>query len=273
MPPDDHQVRQLNFNMRPMGERAAVGVRRAAAFLGISERVLEQGLPRSLTLGKAVKMQFLPDPFPEDHVAELADNWRSWITGNALRELDQFLSLYLDDAYDFVQQAKVYSGVHAANFQWNRIDRQTNVADKYRDVLSAMEAFDGVHVERHDCLVTLSKVRNCLSHDLGIVTPKRAGGQPLTVRWISLKVRVEQGDSVFVLNELNDIADLQLDPELESLVSVQVVTAEKAFAVGEHARFSADELLEICLFYQMVFDEAGRALDQFVRESGVDLDG
>ena len=79
--------RVLNFDINGLQQRAYVGVRRAAAFLGMSERFIEGEFPRSLTLGQSIKRQFLPDPFPEETVPELRENWRAWITGNALREL------------------------------------------------------------------------------------------------------------------------------------------------------------------------------------------
>ncbi|MBN4667224.1 hypothetical protein HUS70_16860 [Pandoraea nosoerga] len=273
MPDAKPVVRQLNFDLRSMQEKAELGVRRAAAFLGISERMLEQELPRSLTLGRAVRSQFLPDPIPEEAVDGLRENWRAWITGNALRELDQFLSLYLDAAYDFVQQAKVYSGEHAPNYVWRRIDGQTNVADKYRDVLTAMGAFDGVHIERHDCLETLSKARNCLSHDLGIVTPKRVTDGVLSVRWISIQTVMEQSDRAIVLDDLDAIEDLQLNPEEESHLKIWVVLKKREFAVGDHMHFTPDELLQLCLFYRIVFSEVGKTLTDFVRRSGVPFQG
>lgn len=268
MPPVE---RVLNFDILGMQQRAYVGIRRAAAFLGLSERFLEGDFPRSLTLGQSIKLQFLPDPFPAEAEPELRENWRSWIVGNSLRELDQFLSLFLDDAYDIVQQAKLVSGESPPNFQWRRLERITNVADKHFRVLDASGLFDGPHLDDQRCLVSLSLARNCLSHDLGIVTPKRATNGQLTVRWLALRTIVQQGDKTFVMEDQN--MPFQLDPNgPNGSVLVRVEAVEKSYLEGDPMRFSPDDLLGICLFYQMVIDRVAQALAEYAKACGVVFD-
>lgn len=251
-----------------MQQRAYVGVRRAAAFLGISERMLESEFPMSLTLGRGIKRQFLPDPIPAELVPELRENWRTWVTGNALRELDQFLSLYLDDAYDITERAKIIAGDLPPHHVWNRIDRTTNVAEKHRRVLEAANRFADAHVEDQSCLASLSGARNCLAHDLGIITPKRATDGELMVRWLALRTVIEQGETVTVLDD----ADFPFtnDPDGgDARVLVHIVFAERRFAVGDHIVFTPDDLLGICLFYNIVIDRVAQALTDYATECGV----
>ena len=260
--------RVLNFDLNGMQQRAYVGVRRAAAFLGVSERMLEKDFPTSLTLGHSIKRQFLPDPIPEEMVPELRESWRTWVTGNALRELDQFLSLYLDEAYDITEQAKMVAGELPPHHEWKRIDRITNVAEKHRRVLEAAGRFAAPHVEDQTCLVSLSAARNCLAHDLGIVTPKRATDGVLTVRWLALRTIIEQGDRVVVLDEQD--FPFETDPESgDAHVLIRVEIDERQFAVGDHIVFIADDLLGICLFYQIVIDRVAQALADYATACGV----
>jgi hypothetical protein len=259
--------RVLDFNLNAMQQRAYVGVRRAVAFLGMSERFLEGEFPRSLTLGRNIKRQFLPDPLPEGDVPELREAWQTWIIGNALRELDQFLSLYLDEAFDKMQQAKLVSGEHPPHYQWQRVDGITNVADKHRRVLEAANRFERPHDEDHACLVSLSRVRNCLSHDLGIVTPKRVTDGILTVRWLAFVMVFEQGEQAFIADEAS--FPPPFDPEQEALFNIRVEIAERRFAVGDHIFFSPDDLLGICLFYQIVIDRVAQAVAEYAQECGV----
>lgn len=260
--------RILNFDINGMQQRAYVGIRRSAAFLGMSERFIEGEFPRSLTLGQNVKRQFLPDPFPEEAVSELRDNWRAWITGNALRELDQFLSLFMDDAFDITQQAKLVAGEYPPSHQWQRIARITNVADKHRRVLEAASRFHEPHTEDQSCLISLSHARNCLSHDLGIVTPKRAKNGLLTVQWLDLRTIIEQGDKTFILEEQK--LPFSLDPDgPEGRVLVRVEKTERRFALGDHIWFTPDDLLGICLFYQMVIDRVAQGVADHAQECGV----
>lgn len=61
----DHQPqrRLLNIDIGGMLQRAKTGVVRAAAFLGVSEHVLEQELPSSLNLGGASDCNSCRTPF------------------------------------------------------------------------------------------------------------------------------------------------------------------------------------------------------------------
>lgn len=266
---DERQVvRMLDFNIRGIQERAYAGVRRAAGFLGLSERYLEGEFPRSLTLGHGIKRQFLPDPLPEGLASQLRDEWRTWVIGNALRELDQFVSLYFDETHHIVQQAKLVSGEHAPDHEWKGIDRHTNAGDKHRWVLEDANRYSGPHLEDQDCLRSLSFARNCLSHDLGIVTARRATDGALTVRWLALRTIVQQGESEVVL-EASDFPIKTDETGPEARVSVRVDKKEKRFAIGEHVRLTPDDLLDICMFYQMVIDRVAAAVGDYAQECGV----
>jgi len=260
--------RVLHFNINGLQQRARTGARRAAAFLGMSERFLEGEFPSSLTLGRSIKRQFLPDPLPPEFVPELRANWRDWIVGNALRELDQFLSLFLDDAFDIVQQAKLVSGENPPAHSWRRLDRITNVAEKHRRVLEAAGRFIAPHVDDHDCLATLSQARNCLAHDLGVVTPKRTLDGALTVRWLGFQTILEQGSTSTVLEDVD--FPFQVDPEgPQPQILIKVVKVERSFSVGDHINFSPDDLLGICLYYQMIIDRVALAIAEYARDCGV----
>jgi hypothetical protein len=152
------RVRRLHFDFAGMQQRALVGVRRAAAFLGLSERYLEGEQPRSLTLASSlITHQFLPDPIPDDLAAELKSAWRAWIIGNAIRELDQFLSLFMDEAFDVVEQTRIVRGDAPLNHSWKRISGETNVAKKHQLVLRAANLFTDVHRMDYECLSSLSR--------------------------------------------------------------------------------------------------------------------
>lgn len=259
---------QLVLDIHGMQQRAYLGVRRAAAFLGISERMLEGELPRSLTLGRHFRQQFLPDPIPEEAIPELKESWRTWIVGNALRELDQFLSLYLDESFDITEFAKMENGERPHDHEWKRIDKTTNVAAKHRRVLEAANRFVAPHIDDHACLFSLSDARNCLSHDLGIVTPKRAKDGLLSVRWLGLRHTVRQGDLSIYLEEAD--MPFQPDPENgEASYCVRVEIVERSFTVGDHITLTPDDLLGICLFYNMVIDRVAQALTDYTVECGI----
>jgi hypothetical protein len=260
--------RELHIDIGGMQQRARLGIRRAAAFLGLSERFLEEPLPRSLTLGRSIRRQFIADPLPEEIVAELRSSWRSWIIGNALRELDQFLSLMLDEAFDNVQAARIVAGDEPPEYQWRRIDRVTNVAQKHRAVLVAAGKFDGPHVEDQNCLLSLSNARNCLAHDLGRVTAKRVIDGVMRVQWLALQTVLRQGDKTTILDDVEVPFALDEDGP-DGQVEIHFHIAERPFAEGELVDFTPDELLGICLFYNIVIDRVCCTLADHAREAGV----
>lgn len=256
--------RQLSIDIGGMQERAHVGVRRAAAFLGFSEHFLAQDTPASLSLGNG-RVQLLPTPLPAELREEIRPNYRDWIIGNALRELDQFLSLAADEAWDIVEAVRVAVGQHPPAHEWRRIDRVTNVSEKHRTVLESIQGFEAPHVEDNACLASLSAVRNCLSHNLGIVDERRAANGVLVAMWLAVRIQLNAGGVVTVLD--NDT--LPLDAPEGGTLEVRVIVKEKVFPVGTHVTFTPDELMEICLFFNMVIDRFCLAIEAFAKAAGI----
>src|SRR5215213_5828696 len=81
----------VNLSLPAIQEHAYIGVNRAAAFLGLVEKITENDIPRSLSLGTTIKLQLIPDPISDDLADEIRASFRTWVIGNALKELDQFL--------------------------------------------------------------------------------------------------------------------------------------------------------------------------------------
>jgi len=174
----------------------------------------------------------------------------------------------LDEAFDMVQKARLVSGESPPHYQWKRIDRQTNVAEKHKLVLAEAKRFAGNHIDDQDCLVSLSNARNCLSHDLGIVTQKRLTNGCLAVCWVAIRTLIQQGDKTIDLDTIG--FPFELDPNgPDGLLLAKVEITEKTFALGEHLSFTSDDLLGICFFYQMVIDRVTQGVQKYAQDSGV----
>lgn len=53
---------------------------------------------------------------------------------------------------------------------------------------------------------------------------------------------------------------IQLDPNgPDAIVVAKIEFSEKIFAIGDHIRFTPDELLGTCLFYQLVIYRVSEA--------------
>jgi hypothetical protein len=259
--------RLLRFDIGGIQDRALRGVRRAVAFVGLTERYLEGELPRSLSLDGNFPLRMLPDPIPDELANELGSEFRQWVLRNALRELDQFLSLMLDQCWDIVEAGRIVAGHRPANYEWQRIDRQTNVAAKHRRVLEGAGRYDGPHADDNVSLVTLSSARNWISHNLGVIDVRRAPAGSMRIRWVRIQTEMMVGDRVYVLEELE--LPFQLPDDQEGIVQIRFVSEEREFGVGEVVTFSPAELLHIAFAYKMIIDRVCLAMVEYSREAGV----
>lgn len=243
------------------------GPLRAAAFLGLAERFLEGDLPRSLGIGGNMQIALLPDPVPDEMAAELGPEFRHWVISNSLRELDQFLSLMLDECWDMVEACRIVAGQRPPNYQWQRIDRQTNVAEKHRLVLEAAGRFAAPHLDDNEFLATLSNARNCISHNLGVVDARRAPSGSLTVRWLCFRTAIVTSDAVYFMDDVE--LPFEVPGEEGGEVRLEVVIAEREFALGERIIVTPHELMQIALLYQMIVERVVGAMVEHAREAGV----
>lgn len=240
---------------------------RAAAFLGLAERFLEGELPRSLSVDGNIQIRLLPDPISDELAAELVPEFRHWIISNALRELDQFLSLMLDECWDIIEACRIVVGEQPTNYVWQRIDMQTNVAIKHRRVLEATGKYAGPHIEDNAYLETLSNARNCISHNLGVVDARRAPNGSLTIRWLRFRTKIVQGENVYFMDEVQ--LPFQLPGDEEGSVQLEVAVAERQYQLADRVTISPHELLQIALLYQMIIDRLVMAMQERAREAGV----
>jgi hypothetical protein len=220
-----------------------------------------------LSLGGNIQIRMLPDPIPDELAAELGPEFRHWIISNALRELDQFLSLMLDECWDMVEAARIVAGEQPANYQWQRIDMQTNVAAKHRRVLEAAGKYAPPHIDDNDYLETLCGARNCIAHNLGVVDERRAPDGSMRMRWLHFRIQIAQGAQVYVLEDIE--LPFQLPGEEEGRVQADVVVVQREFQLGERVTVAPRELLQIALLYQMIIERLAVAIRDRAKEAGV----
>lgn len=243
------------------------GPLRAAAFLGLAERFLERELPRSLGIGGNMQITLLPDPVPDELAAELGPEFRHWIISSCLRELDQFLSLMLDECWDMVEACRIVAGKQPPNYQWQRIDRQTNVAEKHRLVLEAAAKLAAPHIDDNEFLATLSNARNCIAHNLGVVDARRAPNGSMIVRWLRFRTAIETADAVYFMDDVE--LPFKVPGEEGGMVRLDVVIAEREFARGDRIIVTPHELMQIALLYQMIIERIVGVIAEHAREAGV----
>ncbi len=264
-PPGQQTTLEINFGK--LKEMSALGVRRAAAFLGIglnSTNTLE-GL--SLALTDQSMWRFFSEPEPEATIKEAVSEFRIWITGNALRELDAHFSLFLDEVWFTLEFAKLHGTKVPTDHTIKGIAHDTNVASKFEKVLGSLGKKD----DDGGKLRSLSLARNCLSHSHGVVTNRHANSEgSLEIRWLGLESRLQQGEDYVVIGPKIDGMGVQApDPSKEARLVVVVVERRKTFAVGERITLEPIDLHEICFNYLQLTDKILEPLQGFLTDCGI----
>lgn len=263
---DDAQPVSLTINFDQLRNLSRLGIRRAAAFLSIGLSRTDDFLPASLSLTNHTYIHFLPDPIPEAVARSAVKEFRSWLIGNALRELDLHFNLFLDRIWSTVQLTKLHgqrvSSSHVIN---NKISNDTNAANKLATVMAEL----GVPNYDTSCFRSLSNARNCLAHSAGVVRSRDVNsGNNLVIKWICFEPRSTQGEKEIVFAPVFEPFQVPASSE-ETWLAAKIVEREKAFAIGKSIELSPHELHEICAYYLRISDHALEAFSKFLKARGI----
>jgi hypothetical protein len=187
---------KLMIDCDALRQIAKLGVRRAAAFLGVGLPVTENYIPGSLSLAQHSMWRFFPDPIPEHQGKEGVREFRSWLVGNALRELDAHFSRFLDETWTMLAWSKPHGMRVSSAHTVKSISHETNAAKKLKTVMHEL----GEAETDTSMLWSMSNARNCLTHNLGIVEPRYAKSDgALLIRWTAFETRIQQGERHIVV--------------------------------------------------------------------------
>jgi len=252
--------KQIHLDFNALREPAYLGVRRAAAFLGIGLNTTDDYIPQSLALTNLSMWHFFPEPLPEPSGREAVKEFRAWLIGNALRELDAHFSLFLDNTCFVIRLSKLHGTRVRSNHIVKTIAAETNVAKKYGLVMNEL----GEQKPEASMLWSLSNARNCLTHNGGVVTDRYANSNgSLLIKWLGMEGRLIQGEHQIVLPPIFD-AQQAPDPTKEAFVAIVLIEREKRFEVGRKIELTPNDLHEICFYYL-------RLTDQVIERVGADL--
>lgn len=244
---------QLNIECDKLLEIAKMGVRRAAAFLGVGLPITENYIPETLALTQHSFLHFFPEPLPEKVERDAVREFRSWLVGNALRELDLHFSLLLDETWTVLDWAKLHrTRVSTAAEAPKPISSETNAAKKLGMVMREL----GDAEPDTSMLWSMSNARNCLTHNLGVVRPRDANSNgALLIDGLPFEYRLQQGDQCVVLRA-PVVDELEApDPSQEADFVSIFVEREKRFAVAEKIELTPGDLHEICVYYSRLADQ------------------
>jgi len=256
--PEENPRVQLVIDLDQLNAIALKGANRAAAFLAIGLNSTDGTLPKSLSLTEQSPWHFFPEPVPQDLAQQALSEFRTWITGNALREIDAHFNQFLDAVWVAISWSKVHKTTVPSDFVIKTISADTNAGKKLGIILNDL----GEPAPDTSKLRSLSTTRNCLTHNAGVVSDRYLTDDgALEVKWLGLEARHEQGNYSVVIPPVIDQNGLTApDPTRESFIRVDVVERTRTFQLGEPITLTPHQLHEICHYYLHL---AGNLLGKF----------
>jgi hypothetical protein len=259
---------ELNFDLTKLKDQGLLGVRRASAFLCFGLIPTYGEPPKSASLDTAFRFQFLPEPLPEELAIQIVAEYRTWLVGGALRELDLHCHLFLDAVWRTSQWASLHGKSVPSNFRVSEISQDTNAASKLKKVLKALKGDDSDSIRR---LWTITNARNCLTHNAGMVSPRYANSEEnkkLKISWLGQQLRLEQGDAFTEITPEGNSFQAP-DPSKEAHVVMRFLEREKSFDVGTQILLTPHELHELCFFYVMLVERIMEQVKTFFGGVGI----
>ncbi len=238
----------INVDFNALREVAYLGVRRAAAFLSIGLATTEDYVPISFAIEKHSSWRFLREPVPESLAKDAVKEFRSWLIGNALRELDLHFSLFLDQISWYVRLSKLHGKRVRTTHIIKTISGETNAAKKYDTVMRELGELE----PDTSMLRSLSNARNCLAHSNGVVGPRHANADgSLEIRWLGLQARLTEGEKQTILPPVFEPIYVPGGGTIELVVTER----ERYFSIGEKIDLTPYDLHEICFYYLQLTDQ------------------
>lgn len=241
------------------------GVLRAASFLGVGLLPTKTDPPQSVALSEESMWRFLPDPLPRVLATEIIEEYKAWLIGNALQEIDKHFTQFLDGSWKVLELSKIHGQSVSGKLPITDISNDTNASKKLKRIFE-------VHTENildFERLGSLSDARNCLAHNFGIVRSRDAKTSGLLVlRWTTLEAQLRQGDDFVVIS--NGSPNIRApDPSKDADLVFQLIEREKKFAIGDRIALAAVDLHEICHYYLRITDKVIAEIQRRLTDAGV----
>lgn len=248
------EPRTINIDIGEIQELVSLSIRRVSAFVrfgldGLSER---DGGDFSLTA--SVGYNFWPEEITKENRDSAREEYRAWLIGSCLRELDLFYGLFLDKIWFGIEVSELHgTHVQADHVFDPKFARKTNIAAKQLEVAAKLgiEAY-------YDELSSLSLARNSLSHNAGVVRSQSDCNNPsrdqLLIRWLAFDMLASRGGEERIVEELP--FDTHTMPgEGPVQIGIRFTSRELGVSAGHPIRLSNSQIAELCMFYKIISDK------------------
>jgi len=261
-----HARQDVSINADAIKDIALRGVRRAVAFLCLGLQATRKGPPDSVALDSKFVIQWFPDPLPTELAAELAIEYENWIIGSALRELDQYFGMFLNEIWHWMRLVQFHGQTLPPDFGSDKkfLD-DTNVARKLSEIEQSLGVKAGI---ASGFFGSYSLARNALTHNLGVVRDRDANEDgALVVRWHAPTIVVKADGQEYVIDQSAGVTDRVFTSDAQ--VGFRMRERQAIFNVGDRVTLSRFDLSEICFSYQNAADSILKEFLKSLRLRGI----
>ncbi|MDX2027511.1 MAG: hypothetical protein SFW62_02625 [Alphaproteobacteria bacterium] len=248
-------MQTVNIDLDHLRGIADRGVRRAAVFMGLGlnaahrEDFVDYELSKLPVIQNraAIPVEFIQENAPPGAITRFKQEFATWITGCGLREILEYYSLFLDHIHNYsLLVLQTRNELKDLNPKKTHAKFRGFGIGKKLEWLKTHFNIDTKHASK---ISDFYQVRNCLTHDLGIVMSKRFNTEnALVVKWLALDLLVKElnSDRERTLYELRNKTI-----EGGGNIVLKVIECERTFTEGEKLTLSHQDLWGICQFFHM----------------------
>lgn len=258
----------ININVDDMRELMNIAIRRASAFVRFGLDELDNRDGGSFNLSASIDYQFWPQEISPEVREAAREEYRAWLIGSCIREIDLFFGLFLDKIWFAIEVSELHgSSVRSDHTFDPKFARKTNVAAKHCEVASKLGLSDFFEE-----LNSLSLARNALTHHAGIVrSPFDCNNETrdtLAIKWRAFDIlAVRDGKEVVVDRMPFDTHILPGDGPVKMIM--RFTAREIRFSAGHQIKLDNSQLAELCMFYKVLCNKAIEGYLAFIAEKGI----
>jgi hypothetical protein len=188
----------LSIDIAGIQDIAQRGARRAIAFIGLGLQATRDGPPKSVTLESRFAVHWFPDPLPLEAAEEIGREYEAWLIGSALKELDLYFALFLDEVWEWTRLSEFHGRQFPPGFgRDQKFRNNTNVGKKLQQVEAAL----GV---------------NALTHNAGVVrTQDTNQSGALSIRWHAPTVVIKADGEEYRIDQRGLMPDRSFNSEAQ----------------------------------------------------------
>lgn len=244
----------VNIDITKLSNLAHIGVRRAVLFIGLGlnaahrEDFVDYELRKiPISPGQtSLPIEFFPSNLPAERVKVFKEQFATWITGCGIRELLEHYALFLDQIHRhalLVLQVRGKLGQIDPKKEQKLFNRQFGIPAK----LETLQNRFSIAPTDPESIKQLYHARNCLTHELGVVQPKRCDSDGhFVLTWKAFEV-FAKGEKTGTERPITELIGKKT--EEDTAILGRQITRERKFASGERLLLSKQDAWEICYFF------------------------